>query len=143
MKKGRSKPSSSGKRFNLPKSDILRGRANFKRLFEGPVTIYRERNITLRFHVFTDQDQGYSCKMGFVVAKRLGKANRRNRIKRLFKEAYRLNRHSLMDVLSSSSASFHGLLAAKTIDMDFNTAEEEIQRLLKRLVTQLHSGFEL
>lgn len=141
MKKGRSKPSSSGNRFNLPKSDILRGRANFERLFEGPVTVFRERSVTLRFHIFTDR--GYSCKMGFIVAKRLGKANRRNLIKRLFREAYRLNRHPLMDILSSASAGFHGVLSAKTIHMDFKMVEKEIQRLLQRTVAELHSRFEL
>ncbi len=141
MKKGRSKPSSSGKRFNLPKSDILRGRTNFERLFEGPITICRERSVTLRFHIFTDQ--GYSCKMGFIVAKRLGKANRRNRIKRLLREAYRLNRHPLMDILSTASLGFHGVLSAKTITADFNTIEQEVQRLLQCAVSELHSRSEL
>lgn len=81
--------------------------------------------------------------MGFIVAKRLGKATRRNHVKRLLKEAYRLNRCHFMEALDATSIGFHGALSAKSIHVDFKTAEREITNLLDRVVLELHSRFDL
>lgn len=79
--------------------------------------------------------------MGFIVAKRLGTATRRNRARRLLKETYRLQRHSLTEALTSASVGFHGVLIAKTVQMDFNTTQKEVISLLNRVVNDLHSTF--
>ena len=142
MKKDRSnQSSSSGQTFGLPKSDILRGRTNFNRLFEPSTPVYSEESINLRFCLFAGA--GNVCKMGFIVAKRLGKASGRNRVKRLLKEAYRLNRCQFMDALYARTMGFHGALSAKSINIDFKTAEREVTNLLDRVVLELHSSFDL
>lgn len=81
--------------------------------------------------------------MGFIVAKRLGKAARRNHVKRLLREAYRLHRHTLDTALSAAAAGLHGALIAKTTEMDFKTAEKEVIHLLNRAVHDLHVTFDL
>ncbi|HYW33779.1 MAG TPA: ribonuclease P protein component [Balneolaceae bacterium] len=133
--------SSADKSFDLPKADILRGRINFQRLFEGSATVYSEKHLSLRFYTYSGE--GYSCKMGFIVAKRLGKATERNYIKRILREAYRLHRHPLMTALNAASLGFHGALMAKTVKIDFETAEKEVVRLLSRVVDKLHAAFDL
>lgn len=140
MKKDRSNHASSAKKaFGLPKADILRGRKNFKRLFEGSATVYSEKSISIRFQFFPGSKP--DCKMGFIVAKRLGTATRRNRARRLLKEVYRLHQHSLTEAFTSASVGFHGVLIAKTVQMDFNTAKKEVISLLNRVVNDLHSTF--
>ncbi len=81
--------------------------------------------------------------MGFITAKRLGPATKRNRTKRLLKEAYRLNRHPLSAALTAASVGFHGVLIAKTVEMDFTTAEKEVVALLARATNDVHSTFDL
>jgi ribonuclease P protein component len=142
MKRALSKYSLSDQRIlRLPKSDILRRRTHFKRLFEGPITSYSEEHLSLRFYTFDEQD--YVCKMAFIVAKRLGKATERNYTRRLFKEAYRLNRHSFVHALCIAPVGFHGALIAKTVKMDFDTAKQEIIHLLDSVVNHLYSTFDL
>lgn len=121
---------SSDRDFSLPKANILRGRKNFQRLFKpGAVTLHNEL-VDLRFRIYSDPEEG--CLMGFIVKKRLGKATQRNRIKRLLREAYRLNQHILTPVFEHTSISFHGVLMASTIEIDFNTAGEQVADLLQR-----------
>lgn len=142
MKKDRSNHASSANNtFGLPKADILRGRTHFKRLFKGSATVYSENCISIRFQFFPGTKP--DCKMGFIAAKRLGTATRRNRAKRLLKEAYRLHRHSLTEALTSASVALHGVLIAKTVQIDFSSTEKEVISLLNRVVNDLYSTFDL
>lgn len=142
MKKDRSNhASSANKTFGLPKADILRGRTNFQRLFEGSATVYSEKCISIRFQFFAGSKP--DCKMGFIAAKRLGTATQRNRARRLLKEAYRLHRQPLSEVLTTASVALHGVLIAKTVQMDFHTVEIEVISLINRVVNDLHSTFDL
>jgi len=140
-KNDRSESSFDGKSFKLPRADILRGRTHFKRLFEGAAVIYNEEYLSLRF--YTVGERAFTCKMGFIVAKRLGKATDRNRTKRLLREAYRLNRHPLMETLQTYNVAFYGAFLAKTVDMDYQTAETQVQALLGRVIQYFTSVHKL
>ncbi|MDN3491548.1 ribonuclease P protein component [Winogradskyella bathintestinalis] len=77
--------------FNYSKKDKLKSKKVIERLFtEGKaVTAYPLRLIYLK----TDFEDGSQLKTGVSVSKRLHKtAVSRNRIKRLLREAYRLNK---------------------------------------------------
>lgn len=143
MKKDRSNQSSSSRSsLGLPRESILRGRTNFQRLFDDNSAItYFATYIKIRFHLFKSEAKG--CKIGFIVPKKLGKATKRNRVKRLLREAYRLNQHILTDSAESFSVCFHGVLIAKTIDIDFKTAEAEVTELLNRVKGYMHSNFKV
>jgi len=136
MKKGRSSHSStSSDDYSLPRAKILRGRKNFNRLFESDVNICRNRYVDLRFKII--DDSSFGCLMGFIVKKSLGKASKRNRMKRLLREAYRLHQHMLTDSLQSSQLTFHGAFMAKNIDMDFAVVEQDVVHLLEQVRDQL------
>lgn len=139
MEKDRSNQSSPlCSSLGLPRKSILRGRKNFDRLFGDPAAqTYFCNHIKLRFCILDDESSG--CQMGFIVPKRLGKATKRNHAKRLLREAYRLNRHSFTETVSSYSAGFHGVLMATTIDIDFHTAEADIVELLEKAQSYMHS----
>lgn len=136
MSKGRSNHSStSNDDFSLPKSKILRGRKNFSHLFERDAFIIRNKLVDIRFQIIDDTTSG--CLMGFIVKKSLGKANKRNRMKRLLKEAYRLHQHMLYDVLRDTEITFHGALMAKTIDASYHVIEHNVMLLLEQVRDQL------
>ena len=136
MRKGRSNHSStSSDDYSLPRAKILRGRKNFERLFESDAHICRNKYVDLRFKIV--DDSSFGCLMGFIVKKSLGKANKRNKIKRLLREAYRLHQHMLTDSLKNVRMTFHGAFMAKNIDMDFAVIEKEVINLLEQVRDQL------
>ncbi|SMO33174.1 ribonuclease P protein component [Fodinibius sediminis] len=136
MTKDRSNHSStSDGDFSLPRAKILRGRKNFQRLFERDVRILRSNHLQLRYHL-TD-DPSFGCLMGFIVKKSLGDAHKRNRMKRLLREAYRLHQYMLSDPLHQIQRTFHGAFMAKNIHATFDEIEQDVTALLAQVRDQL------
>lgn len=136
MKKGRSKrPLFSKDDLSLPRAKILRGRKNFKRLFEQDAHIHRRRLVNLRYQIVNKSSFGLL--MGFIVKKSLGKANKRNRMKRLLKEAYRKNQHMLSAPLQEAQITFHGALMATTVGATYAEVEKDVVALLSEVKNQL------
>lgn len=136
MTKDRSNHTSgSGNDVSLPRAKILRGRKNFKRLFEQDANIIRKPVVDLRFQ-FIDTDSS-DCLMGFIVKKSLGKATKRNRMRRLLKEAYRHHQYLLCNTVKENATTFHGVLMANTIDGDYANVERDVIALLTEARDQL------
>jgi len=136
MSKGRSnQPSSSENDFSLPRAKILRGRKNIKRLFERDAHVIRNKDVKLRFKII--DETSFGCLMGFIVKKSLGKANKRNSMKRLLKEAYRLHQHTLLAPLREADLTFHGALMANTVDAAYHDVEQQVISLLEQARDQL------
>lgn len=144
-------PETSGKfhSFRLPKGIILRGDKNFQQLFEHGISL-RGSCLDLKFIVMpsnnnlksvTDSDiskvtldETAQCKMGFIVGKRLGKAAKRNRLRRQIKEAYRLNRD-----LVPCQPVWHAAFIAKKIDVPYAVINTDCVSLLKQLGHRLQT----
>jgi ribonuclease P protein component len=75
------------KQFGLPKSCLLRKTAEFNLVYRGGRRLYG-RNFAL---IFLPADRPYS-RLGISVPRKVGNAVRRNRIKRLVRETFRLHR---------------------------------------------------
>ena len=136
MKKDRSNDiSGSGDDASLPRAKILRGRKNFQRLFERDAKTIRNTVVDLRFKILESDSSG--CLMGFVVKKSLGKANKRNYMKRLLKEAYRRHQNILSEPVENAGKMFHGALMAKTTDASYADVEQNIIALLSKVRDQL------
>jgi len=121
--------------FGLPRKKILRGRKNFQRLFEKGVRMSRARHVGLRY--YTVEAASFGCYMGFIVKKSLGKAHKRNAMKRLLREAYRLHQHILTDPLQQAQQTVHGALVAHIVEATFKDVEQDVVLLLKRVRDQL------
>ena len=77
---------------SLPKNEILKSNADFKKI------IYSGRRIDKRFiSVYSLKSFPPARKVGFIVAKRIGKAHIRNKIKRRMREIYRKNRYRMTE----------------------------------------------
>jgi len=113
------------KRFGLPREERIRKRNDFERVFrEG-------RRLTAGpiFARWVPNELGFT-RMGVAVRTTLGNAPRRNRIKRLLREAYRLNKHQVppgVDIIFLPSHGWENPTLAELED-----AMREIARALRR-----------
>ena len=81
--------------YELPKKMIFRSKQEFNKVY-GKGRSYV--NHFLIIHVL--QSNKIEGKIGFVVGKKIGNAVIRNRIKRMLREAYRLNQHDIQNDVS-------------------------------------------
>ena len=76
--------------FRLSKSEIFRGKHDFNAVHNHGRSFANHALVIL-----VVSDERYNGKVGFAAGKKLGGAVVRNRVKRLMREAYRLNKNSL------------------------------------------------
>lgn len=76
--------------YNLSKNEILRGSCDFNAIHSKGRSFANHALIIL-----VAKNDRYKGKVGFAAGKKLGGAVIRNRVKRLMREAYRLNKNSL------------------------------------------------
>ena len=76
--------------FQLKKSEILRGKNSFNAVHSHGRSFANHGLVLL-----VTRDEKFYGKVGFAAGKKLGGAVVRNRVKRLMREAYRLNKNFL------------------------------------------------
>lgn len=76
--------------FRLSKAEIFRGKYDFNAAHSRGRSFANHALVLL-----VVSDERYNGKVGFAAGKKLGGAVVRNRVKRLMREAYRLNKNSL------------------------------------------------
>ncbi len=77
-------------RYNLPREVRIRKKKEFEAVYNGG----RKFSHQLFIAFYLKNSYGYS-RLGLTVSKKIGNAVVRNRVKRLIREVFRLNRHEL------------------------------------------------
>ncbi|RYZ22547.1 MAG: ribonuclease P protein component [Chitinophagaceae bacterium] len=125
-------------RFRFPKAERLKSRKQIDKLFAGgkAFSVFPVRTI----YQFTAAEKG-SLQAGVTASKKhFKKAVDRNRVKRLLREAYRLQKEELyLQVNTSKKAvSLFFIYTDKTI-ADFDTIKTAMAKSLQRLNKLLQS----
>jgi ribonuclease P protein component len=129
MKEDRNSPLGQEPDYTLPRSKILRGKKNFQRLFEKATTL-RSDTVHFRYRIYDDSNEG--CFVGFIVPKKTGNAVKRNQIKRLLREVYRINQHYISDLFAENNFGFHGAFLTNSPDVTYQDIENDMVTLLKK-----------
>ncbi len=128
MKKDRNRSEQDKPDYSLPREKILRGRRNFERLFEKS-TVLNNQSIQFRYRHYPDPNEG--CLIGFVAPKKkIKSAVKRNRVKRLLREAYRLHQDYFQDLFSHKNFGFHAVFMANSDDISYQKVEAEMIPIL-------------
>lgn len=126
--------------YRFPKSERLKGQKQIEKLFlEGesmykyPIrVVYRQLKFSNAF-----EHDGYPIKVAFSVPKRkIKKAVERNRVKRRMREAYRLNRKTVLDLETLSSKQLQLQLVfiyQHHAMVDYQIVEKAVVKLLKKM----------
>jgi ribonuclease P protein component len=93
------------KNFGLSKTERIKKAKDFKKIYlEGKVVFSDDGRLKATFLINACQDNPV-VKVSAAVSKKTGKAVWRNRLKRLIKESYRLNKLELLEACSIKKVS--------------------------------------
>ena len=124
---------------SLGKKERLKGKKVVSKIFENP-----KNSIGLfpfkAFYSFSDSKQGESKFGVSVPKKKFKRAVDRNKIKRLIKEALRLNKTLLNKELSKRNVALHVMILFNGEKIpSYNSVEVKIKEILKRLALGVES----
>jgi ribonuclease P protein component len=124
--------------YSLGKLERLKSRKLIDGLFD-----HGNKMIVFPFRIMYQLSPGEpGLKAGFTVSSRnFPRAADRNRIKRLSREAYRLQKNTLQEMLKETrqEANLFFIYTGKEIP-DLTQVRNSIQLLIDKLVKQLHEG---
>jgi ribonuclease P protein component len=103
------------KQFGLSKKERIKSKQEFELLYTSGTTI-NVRSQKLKAIFFVEETNESGVKAAFVVYKKAGKAVWRNRIKRLLRVSYRLNKKILLDTCTDKKLSLLVAFAVKSLN---------------------------
>ena len=120
-------------RFTFPKEEKLKREKQIREVFDkgAPITVFPLKLLYLK-----TEDKIFKFQAGFTVPKRnFRRAVERNRIKRLLREVYRLNKPHIFNKTEGSYA-FMFLYLGKELPA-FHDLEETMRKLLNKFISRV------
>ena len=126
------------KRFGLSKLERIKKKNDFSRVYNSGKTIYSNSRKLKAIFCFGEV-QSEKIKVAFAISRKAGNAVWRNRLRRILKESYRLNKGILSTCNQSSLVVFSpaNLNKKKTPKLFLKDIETEMVTLLKKLQEEL------
>ncbi len=122
------------KRFGLSKKERIKKKNDFSRVYNSGKIIY-SNSRKLKAIFYLGEDGVKNVKVAFGISKKAGNAAWRNRLRRLLKEAYRLNKEILSECTNSLYIVFspNALNKKKHPKLYLRDVEDDMIYLLKKL----------
>jgi len=91
------------KKFSLSKNERVKQKRDFQKIYsKSNILVSSHKKIKVNYYLESSVNES-GIKAAFVVSKKAGNAVWRNRVKRLFREAYRTNKLPLFELCSSKN----------------------------------------
>lgn len=107
-------------RFRFPKSEKIKSKKIFERtLLFGKKIYSKSQKLKCSFvieELNPDTPEKNYIQVAFAVSRKSGKAVWRNKFKRILRELYRLNKHSLIDILKKRSRKLFFIVSSNKIN---------------------------
>lgn len=122
---------------SFPKAEHLCGERRIARLYtQGEAFMAFPFRVV--FRIEQKKDLVPASVMVSVPKKRFKRAVKRNRLKRLLREAYRLNKHALIDLLDEKQLQIHvAFNYVSDEELDFITVEKKMKIALQKLMDKI------
>ena len=123
----------------LSKSEKIKSKKEFQLVYSNGKTIYSSHNKFKATYYLYNSNSDFRVKVAFAVHKKAGKAVWRNRVKRLMREAFRLNKLDFIEKVISVGKCLLIVFSPNTINQKsnkkifLNEVQPEIVGILKSI----------
>lgn len=125
---------------SFPKAEHLCGEKRIARLYTQGES-FMAFPFRVVFRIEQKKDLATASVMVSVPKKRFKRAVKRNRLKRLLREAYRLNKHALIDLLDENRLQIHvAFNYVSDEELDFVTVEKKMKIALRKLMDKIKTA---
>ena len=127
------------KKYGLSAFEKIKSRKDFEKTFIGGETTYSSDNrIRVNYRVSTFQNKN-GAMFAVAVGKKLGNAVWRNRVKRLAREAYRLNKIGLVEKCKIKNALLEIIFSPQSLNQIKNKriGLGDVEPPIKEIITKL------
>jgi ribonuclease P protein component len=108
------------KKFGLSTAEKIKGRKDFEELFLKGNTIFSSKKKIKAIYIIEKCSEDRGIKVAVAVSRKSGNAVWRNRVKRLLRESYRLNKHILFDKTKDFSSFIRIIFSPCSLNMRNN-----------------------
>lgn len=118
-------------RFSFPKEERLQNSSHFQKVFK-----YGRKQRSEAITVFFLENKLPQSRLGISIGKKFGSAARRNRMKRLVREAYRLNKQKFLSGIAVEDPDTFDIVIV--IHRPKHSTLGEITQALEKLFSSAH-----
>lgn len=131
------------KKFSFSKEERIKKKKDFEKIYKTPKALISPNQLIKANYFYEFSNSKGTIKIAAAVSSKSGKAVWRNRIKRLIREAYRLNKTQLLDFAEKKKInlmiifSSYRLSEKRNTKIVYNQLSEEIKEILTKLGHEL------
>lgn len=131
------------KKFSFSKEERIKKKKDFEKIYNTTKALISSNQFIKANYFYEKTDKKGSLKIAVAVSSKAGKAVWRNRIKRLIREAYRLNKLSLLYFSESNKInllivfSSYRLSEIKNKTVRLDSISDSVKEILNKLLLEL------